>query len=257
MAWIKPVESSRKVGGWLSNVYENDYIVTKNDGSCYKCFTTYEEAKLYHDYLQQQENQEKLIFEQKRTADETAALRKATEERNRMERERPLRHPFPQRTNQILDPDYQEWLQFKKETDPKFANWKKAKEETALRLDEKRKKKEAMESRLKHLDYLTNNIVRIEDIRTKKEIDEQKRKIDEQERIELEQLRKQQEQLRKQQEQARKQQERRRKQEEQRRKMQEESRKRAEEKNRKEMGCIKGIVLLFAIALILWYTCLD
>ncbi len=71
----------QRVGGWLSNVYEDDYIVEKDDGSCYKTFTTYEEAKLYQDYLQQQENQEKLVFEQKRAADELEALRKATEEK--------------------------------------------------------------------------------------------------------------------------------------------------------------------------------
>ena len=46
--------------------------------------------------------------------------------------------------------------------------------------------------------------------------------------------------------------EQRRKQEEQRCKMQEESRKRAEEKHREQMGCIKGIILFFIIASILW-----
>lgn len=150
MARMRCVESSRRVGGWLSNVYEDDYIVEKDDGSCYKTFTTYEEAKLYQDYLQQQENQEKLVFEQKRTADETAALRKATEERNRIERERAFRPPFPPPPRQVIDPEYQEWLQFKKATDPEFAKWKREKEETARRLEEARRRaaREAEQKRI-------------------------------------------------------------------------------------------------------------
>lgn len=38
---------------------------------------------------------------------------------------------MPQRpmvTRQVLDPEYQEWLQFKKETDPVYLKWKKEKE---------------------------------------------------------------------------------------------------------------------------------
>ena len=100
-------------------------------------------------------------------------------------------------------------------------------------IKEKKDKEKYMKSLLDDLAYRISQIKRIKDIRIQKEFEEQKRR-------EEEQRRKQQ-----------KQQERRRKQEEQRRKMQEESRKRAEEKNRKEMGCIKGLVLLFAIALIL------
>lgn len=149
MARMRCVESSRRVGGWLSNVYEDDYIVEKDDGSCYKTFTTYEEAKLYQDYLQQQENQEKLVFEQKRTADETAALRKATEERNKIERERPFRPPFPS-PRQALDPECLEWLQFKKAMDPEFAKWKREKEEAARRMEEARRRaaREAEQKRI-------------------------------------------------------------------------------------------------------------
>ena len=107
MARMTCVESGRKVGGWLSNVYESDYIVEKNDGSCRKVFTTYEEANLYKDYLQQQENQERLVFEQKRTADETAALRKAVEEQNRLNKQRSPFPPFPH--TPPVDPEYLEW----------------------------------------------------------------------------------------------------------------------------------------------------
>lgn len=169
MARMRCVESSRRVGGWLSNVYEDDYIVEKDDGSCYKTFTTYEEAKLYQDYLQQQENQEKLVFEQKRTADETAALRKATEERNRIERERPFRPPFPPPPRQVLDPEYQEWLQFKKATDPEFAKWKREKEETARRLEDARRRaaREAEQKRI------------ADELARKKKEDESRRKKEE------------------------------------------------------------------------------
>ncbi len=150
MARMRCVESSRRVGGWLSNVYEDDNIVEKDDGSCYKTFTTYEEAKLYQDYLQQQDNQEKLVFEQKRTADETAALRKATEERNRIGRERAFLPPFPPPPRQVIDPEYQEWLQFKKATDPEFAKWKREKEEAARRMEEARRRaaREAEQKRI-------------------------------------------------------------------------------------------------------------
>lgn len=107
MARMRSVESSRKVGGWLSDVYEDDYIVEKDNGTCYKVFTNYEEAKLYQDYLQQQENQERLVFEQKRTADETAALRQAVEEQNRLNKQRPPFPPFPHIPP--VDPEYIEW----------------------------------------------------------------------------------------------------------------------------------------------------
>lgn len=138
MARITLVESSRKIGGFLSNTYEDDYIVEKNDGTEYKKFETYEEAKLYKDYLEQIENQEKLLQQQKRAADELEALRKATEEKNRRERERPFRPPFPQPTKQVLDPEYLEWLNFKKATDPEFIKWRKQEEEKKRKNEQER-----------------------------------------------------------------------------------------------------------------------
>lgn len=148
MARIRCVESTRKVGGWLSNEYEDDYLVEKDDGSCHKVFTTYKEAELYQNYLQQQENLEKLASEQQRTADEIATLRKATEERNQIDRERPFHLPFPQTGKQALNPEFQEWLQFKKATDPEFAKWKRAKEwkEEAARIAEKSRWRAAAEA---------------------------------------------------------------------------------------------------------------
>lgn len=124
---------------------------------------------MYQDYLQQQENQEKLVFEQKRTADETAALRNATEERNRIEREQAFRPPFPPPPRQVIDPEYQEWLQFKKATDPEFAKWKREKEETARRLEEARRSaaREAEQKRI------------ADELARKKKDDESRRKKEE------------------------------------------------------------------------------
>lgn len=70
-------------------MYENDNIVQKDYSSYYKVFTTYKEAKLYQGYLQQQENQKRLVFEQKQITDETAALRKAVKEQNRFNNQQP------------------------------------------------------------------------------------------------------------------------------------------------------------------------
>ena len=41
MARMKIIEDARRVGGWLSGEYEDDYVVTKDDGSCEKVFTHY------------------------------------------------------------------------------------------------------------------------------------------------------------------------------------------------------------------------
>ncbi|MEE0974879.1 MAG: hypothetical protein UH853_04110 [Muribaculaceae bacterium] len=90
--------------------------------------------------------------------------------------------------------------------------WQKKDKEDSLR--------RLLDAQISRISY----IIQAEDVRKQKELEEQRRKQEEQ----------------------------RRKQEEQRRKMQEESRKRAEEKHREQMGCIKGIILFFIIASILW-----
>ena len=112
-----------------------------------------------------------------------------------------------------------------------------------LSLEDKKRAENSMKTRLEFLNSEVDIIRKTLPAHRKKELEEQA------ERIKAEE-----EQRRKQEEQRRKQEEQRRKQEEQRRKMQEESRKRAAEKHREQMGCIKGIILFFAIASILWIS---
>lgn len=75
MARMNVCESNRRIGGWLSNEFENDYIVTRDDGSEYRCFDNYDEAQQYLNYLQTLDNQDKLINEQKAIRASADALR--------------------------------------------------------------------------------------------------------------------------------------------------------------------------------------
>lgn len=157
-----------------------EYVeIFRDDRSCRKRFKWREEedlAEAYYNHLQSLDNQLKTYHEQKRAADEQKraadeleALRKATEEKNRIERERPFRPPFPPPPRQVLDPEYQEWLQFKKATDPEFAKWKREKEETARRLEEARRRaaREAEQKRI------------ADELARKKKEDESRRKKEE------------------------------------------------------------------------------
>lgn len=166
------------IEGTWSRKYE--YVeIFRDDHSCRKRFKLREEedlAEAYYNHLQSLDNQLKTYHEQKRAADEQKraadeleALRKATEEKNRIERERPFRPPFPPPPRQVLDPEYQEWLEFKKATDPEFAKWKREKEETARRLEEARRRaaREAEQKRI------ADELVR------KKKEDESRRKKEE------------------------------------------------------------------------------
>lgn len=97
------VQSNRRVGGWLSQVYEDDYHVQRDDGSMSRYFENYDEAEVYLQHLQAMDDRERLISEQKRAADETASLRREIERRNKQEEERlkfrppapPSRSPYP------------------------------------------------------------------------------------------------------------------------------------------------------------------
>lgn len=134
MARMEIIEDARRVGGWLSGEYEDDYVVTKDDGSCRKDFTNYEAAKIYQDHLQQIENQERLLFEQKRTADETAALRKAVEEQNKLASQ-PKLPPLPHRP--LHDPEYAEFLMWKQEKARKNAQEKLIREQQLREMESK------------------------------------------------------------------------------------------------------------------------
>ena len=130
------------IEGTWSRQYE--YVeICRDDNSCKKRFKWREEEDLaeeYYTHLQSLDDQANTYREQKRTADELEALRKATEEKNRRDRERPFHPPFPQSTRQVLDPEYQEWLEFKKATDPEFLKWKQKKQEAQRKVEEERRR---------------------------------------------------------------------------------------------------------------------
>ncbi len=111
-------------------------IVSKDDGTKTRRFTNSEEADAYYEYLKREEvqdsiakNQAAAVAQNKEIIANQQRLIEAQERNNRI----PPRPPFPQPTRQILDPDYKEWLQFKKETDPEYKKWKKAKEAEEIR----------------------------------------------------------------------------------------------------------------------------
>lgn len=146
------------IEGTWSRKYE--YVeICRDDYSCRRRFKWRDEedlAEAYYNHLQSLDNQLKTYHEQKRAADEQKravdeleALRKATEEKNRREKERPFRPPYPS-PRQALDPEYLEWLQFKKATDTEFAKWKREKEEAA-RKQEKARRRAVQEAEQKRI----------------------------------------------------------------------------------------------------------
>lgn len=142
------------IEGTWSRQYE--YVeICRDDYSCRKKFKLREEEDLadaYYNHLQSLDDQantfreqkraadeqKRAADEQKRAADELEALRKVTEEKSRRDREY-FRNQFPQPAKQVLDPEFQEWLEFKKATDPEFVKWKKAKAERARKAEEERR----------------------------------------------------------------------------------------------------------------------
>lgn len=95
-----------------------DYVIYSNEGKTLKRFPDndfgHSQAEAYYREVQHLENQEKIIAQNQAIIDAN---------------KRPS-FPFPPpRSRQELDPEYQEWLQYKKETDPKFQIWKIQKEQ--------------------------------------------------------------------------------------------------------------------------------
>lgn len=159
------------IEGTWSRQYE--YVeICRDDNSCKKRFKWREEEDLaeeYYTHLQSLDDQANTYREQKRTADELEALRKATEEKNRRDKEQPFRPPFPQPTRQVLDPEYQEWLEFKKATDPEFLKWKQKKQEAQRKAEQERIRAE-------------QERIKAEQERLKKEEEERKKREEEFER---------------------------------------------------------------------------
>lgn len=97
----------------------DEYVVQRDDGTCYKRFKDYSEARHYYNYLQQLDDQKRTVAQN----DEIIANQKRLLEMHSYNTRIPSR---PQVIRQVLDPEYQEWLQFKKETDPAFIALKAA-----------------------------------------------------------------------------------------------------------------------------------
>lgn len=83
------------------------YIVETDSGTDRKRFDNEEEARTYYRHLQQ-------LDDQHRAVEQIESLQRSCNRTNKV--------------IQILDPEYEEWLRFKKETDPAFIKWKKEKE---------------------------------------------------------------------------------------------------------------------------------
>lgn len=112
----------------------DEYVVQRDDGSCYERFNDYSEARNYYNYLQQLDDQKRSVEQN----DEIIANQKRLLEMQAQNNRMPQRPLFPQPTRQILDPAYQEWLRFMKDTDPKFKEWKRKQEaEEARKREEK------------------------------------------------------------------------------------------------------------------------
>ncbi len=102
----------------------DEYVVRRDDGSSYKRFSNYSEAEAYFHYLQQLDDQRTTIKQNEQIIENQKRLIKIQESKDRV----PSRPLFPQPIKQGLDPEYAEWLQFKKETDPAYIKWKKEKD---------------------------------------------------------------------------------------------------------------------------------
>lgn len=112
-------------------------------------FDTYSEAKVYQDYLQSIEDREKALAQNEEIIANQKRLIEAQERQD-------SRHKPPQFSRQILDPEYREWLRYKKETDPNFKKWKAEEERKRIHLENERKERERQFQRDKekeHFDY--------------------------------------------------------------------------------------------------------
>ena len=92
------------------------WVVERSNGSSddRKRFYTYEEAELYMNYLKSVEDREQGLVQQQQIIDNQQKLIELQKEQQRR----------PQVSRQVLDPQYEEWLRFKKETDPAYRKWK-------------------------------------------------------------------------------------------------------------------------------------
>ena len=103
-------------------------------------FDTYTEAKAYQDYLQSIEDREKALAQN----DEIIANQKRLIELQGRQNSRPM---SPQYTRPNYDPEYQEWLRFKKDTDPAFRRWKAEEERKRIQAENERQARQRQNER--------------------------------------------------------------------------------------------------------------
>ena len=99
-----------------THAYDGDddgyfYIVESDKGTDRKQFRNEEEARSYYRYLQQLDDQHRVVEQN----DQIIACQRKGYNR-------------PQKVVQELDPEYAEWLRFKKATDLAFLKWKEEEE---------------------------------------------------------------------------------------------------------------------------------
>ena len=111
------------------------WVVERSNGSSdgRKRFSSYEEAELYMNCLKSIEDREQGLVQQQQIIDNQQKLIELQQNQQRR----------PQVTRQVLDPQYEEWLRFKKATDPAFVRWK-AEEDKKKSIKEEEEKAERL-----------------------------------------------------------------------------------------------------------------
>lgn len=143
-----------------------DYIeIYRDDYSCRRRFKyreEEEEAQQYFNYLQSLDNQQQSLEKQKEIAEQLKRQNDLVERNittHNPSQDQKNNGSFPPQgpnfskpsvTNLVLDPEYKEWLQFKKESDPQFREWKRQKdaEKERIRAEQERFRIEAERKRI-------------------------------------------------------------------------------------------------------------
>lgn len=118
-----------------------EYGVQRDDGTCYKSFTDFADAQAYCNYLQQLDNQQKVVDQNKQIIANQQTL--INQNSSKQSEHRHLIPPQKQQVVQVLDPEYLEWLRYKKATDLEFLKWKEEEERKRQEQQEEVKKTQA------------------------------------------------------------------------------------------------------------------
>ncbi|MCQ2343133.1 MAG: hypothetical protein MJZ75_06585 [Paludibacteraceae bacterium] len=135
-------------------LFEDEIIVSKNDGSKKRVFTDPHEAHAYYEDIRTEELQDEAARAQITAVEQNKQILKNQQKliENQQKGTQMPRFNAPQITHQVLDPQYKEWLQFQQETDPAYLKWKAKKEEDArrIRMENDRKRREYEEKERLH-----------------------------------------------------------------------------------------------------------